>query len=165
MTAQNPTIIDIKRTSSKWLIVSIIVGLLALAATPFVVIVWLASNSHYNPVEYPLSLTKSLVDAAADSQNVTPPTTLPGDVKSVDGQCWRFLKTALARNRNQYRLEAVLLPDNGPTGGDWVIVSVTFADNTQVEMDFYNSFMDSCGEMNPSVKRWFSTPPAGKHKQ
>src|SRR5689334_20737309 len=111
--------IDIKKTSDKWVILSIVIGLCLVAATPRGLI-WQGLNSHYDPVETPLSLTKALLDAAAEPVNAMPPTTLSGDVRGIDSQCWRFLKTTLAKNNNQYQIEGRLLPDNGPTGADWV---------------------------------------------
>jgi len=147
----------IKKLSSKWSILSIIIGLCIVAAAPCGLI-WQGLNSHYDPVEIPLNLTKALLDAAAEPVNAVPPTTLSGDVRGVDNRCWMFLKTTLARNKNQYRLEGRLLPDNGPTGADWVVVDVIFGDGTKGEIGFYNATWTSCREVKPDDSPPVSTP-------
>ena len=80
--AQNQAVIDTKRTSGIWLIVPIIVGLLIVAAVPCGLI-WQELNSHYDPVEAPLNLTKTLLEAASEPVNAVLPTTLSGDVRAL----------------------------------------------------------------------------------
>jgi hypothetical protein len=155
--------IVIKKTSNKWSILSIIVGLCIVAAAPCGLI-WQGLNSHYDPVEYPLSLTKSLLDAASQPVNAVPPTSLPGDVRHVDNRCWTFLKTALAKNNNQYRMEARLYGDYGTpdpsdmTGSDEVVINVLFMDGTKAELYYYISYLESCRELKPDDRLLFSTP-------
>ena len=50
------------------------------------------------------------------------------------------------------------MPDNGPTGADWVVVDVIFADGTTDEIGFYNATWTSCRELKADDTPLFSTP-------
>jgi hypothetical protein len=151
--------------SSKGCPLGIIASLLILVVILGAGLVWLFQNAgKYDPAEYPTTLTQSVLKAAATQQNILPPTDLPADVKGVEGQCWVFLKAALAKNQNQYQLETRIYGDHGTpspvsvTGADDVMIDVIFPDGTKAELYFYNAFLSSCRQLTDKTMPLFPTP-------
>ncbi len=120
-------------------------------------------GAKYDRAEYPANLTHSVLKAAATHQNILPPTDLPADVKVIDKACWNFLKEAMDKNHNQYRLETRIYGDYGTpdlsnmTGSDEVIVRIIFQDGSKVELYFYISFLEECRPLTNKTIPFFST--------
>jgi hypothetical protein len=114
----------------------------------------ITTTSH--PADPAIDRTELILEAVKDHPDEPPPDDLPSDMQFGAEQCWDMLQDAMAASHNQYTLEVVgVYGDYGtPTGhgATEIVVLVTFTDELQITMQYYNYTLEMCRQVTNEIQ-------------